>query len=377
MDLFEKLKTTAASIIIDKKPKDKIGKTLKDFLKNIWGSDTTTPYTAEYTWLANQVAHATLGFLLGCIWILIGRNFFTINGWQYLILSVSLIKEIIDFLMDLLNRVNSFKLNKREIILDCLTDFLFATFGALLSFSFFLNNQVKWLNIILVLAIGLPLILFATFKIWLPRMRMFDFSQMPFNNCRLIKYENVSSIFEQADIDKINKLQNDIAFIKQNNSSFPDIILSGNNAITKSKLAISIGCEFISYWKGAYCISMAKLLEKQEIFFDIIQHNQSPKKFFIKAFILDDINVNLPIPTFIVNSENKIIITPLNEISSQEEKASNSFFEKFIETHNLHPEICFIWVLSGQSKERFKLWIEFIKHFSESDFIEINIKNNI
>jgi hypothetical protein len=206
---------------------------------------------------------------------------------------------------------------------------------------------------------------------------MFDFSQLPFNNTRLIKYSDTATIFEQTDLSKIIDLQVKVATIKQDNSTFPDIILLGNDAINRSKLAISIGCEFISFWKGVYSVSFVKLLEKKDILLDIIKHNQSPHKFFIKAFILDDINVNLPLPNFVVTSENVMLIEPLKEPSTQQEKDTHHFFEAFIKIYSTHPEICFIWVLSGKSEDRLKLWMEFINHFSGGDFIEINIKNKV
>ncbi|MBX9582147.1 MAG: hypothetical protein K2X87_17720, partial [Gemmataceae bacterium] len=44
--------------------------TLQTLWRNSFGSDELEHYTAEYTWLANQVAHAGMGFCLAACFAL-------------------------------------------------------------------------------------------------------------------------------------------------------------------------------------------------------------------------------------------------------------------------------------------------------------------
>ena len=91
--------------------------------------------------------------------------------------------------MDLLCRMNKFKLNVEELILDCITDALFVSFGIIVSFSLFSGEKIKLMLLIIVILIGIPVLLFLMFGIWIPRMRMFDLSKLPLNYTRLTKYK--------------------------------------------------------------------------------------------------------------------------------------------------------------------------------------------
>jgi hypothetical protein len=83
-------------------------------------------------------------------------------------------------------------------------------------------------------------------------------------------------------------------------------------------------------------------MENEKVLLDILRHNNDEDRFQINAILLDDINVALPIPELI-----------------------------FKDIYLMNQEVCFIWVLSGQSKK----WMKFIKKISKKRFIKVTLKS--
>ncbi|HKB38855.1 MAG TPA: hypothetical protein VKD72_20595, partial [Gemmataceae bacterium] len=72
-------------------------------------------------------------------------------------------------------------------------------------------------------------------------------------------------------------------------------VIIGGDPVSRSELAVSLGCEFISSWMGVYFISAVKLLEDPGRLGRVCRTSPQQRG-AVQCLIVDDLNVELPIP---------------------------------------------------------------------------------
>jgi hypothetical protein len=277
-------------------PWESLKRAVKTLLDNSFGSDMLTAYTAEYAWLANQMAHAMMGFFLAAIWAFAQSTYHWPGTCVWMPLAVPLLKEVTDYLIDAVFRQHTFALNHTELIGDGLTDIFFWSFGMLLAIGTFGFDAVNWYVVGGTVVVGVPATLVLLFKVWLPRERMFDFSRMPFNYVRLVKYPDPTELLGPDDVKKILDYQEFARTHESRNvRAGRHVLLAGGRPVDRSAMAVSLGCEFIGWWKGVYMISAVKLLEDPSRMTTACRM-AADYKARVHCLIIDDLNVHLPIP---------------------------------------------------------------------------------
>ncbi|HJZ89436.1 MAG TPA: hypothetical protein VKE40_01095, partial [Gemmataceae bacterium] len=344
---------------------------LSTFFRNSFGSDMLTAYSAEYAWLSNQMAHATMGFVLAAVWALIVIQHGFASWMVWLPLAVPVLKEVTDFILDAGIRSTHFWTNKRELIADGISDIFFWAFGMLLAISLFGFSSPAWWMLAAVLVVGVPIVYLQLFKIWLPRMRRFDYSGMPFNYTRLVKYRDPEAFLPAASIATIQDYQQ---FLRQwSDDACRHVVITGGAAADRSGLAVSLGCEFISHGLGVYDTSAVKVLENPRVLDDLggMPDDYRPG---VRCLIIDDLNVHLPIPgrTAKDRQEQRQKVTEMKaslpEANIGEARAADqlervlNLVDRFEALRGRYQHACTIWVLTGDpTGRRVAEWKAFIE----------------
>ena len=191
-----------------------------------------------------------MGLFLGVIWVL------KVQAWGWppysmgLIILGPIIKDGIDVVMDVALK-GPFKINYKELIADWITDDIY--WGIELAFAIVtigIEGEGVWLWQCIPFLVGVILALALAFGFWLPRKRMFDYSRMPFNFVRLIKYPEPDRFLNDNSRSELRAFQ-DYArdhskSVVAGNSAVPKhYVIMGGRPIVRSGLAVSMGCEYI------------------------------------------------------------------------------------------------------------------------------------
>ena len=341
-----------------------------DFFRNAFGSDATVAYTAEYAWLANQMAHLTMGFFLGVVWPI------TVLAWGWSPWTVFLLfvfppaKDAVDIAMDVWRgRSKNFAINYRELLLDSLTDDLYWWVGMAAGYA----ADGPWRGFegrVAVTVIGLPVVLSLAFGLWVPQKRLFDFSRMPFNFVRLVKYPAPQSFLPPESMAALRAFQADVA----ESAGAKHYVLVGGRPVMRSGVAVSMGCEFISHWKGVYMISAVKVLEDPERLRRSCQMLKDAKK-EVRCLIIDDLSVRLPVPTAASADEARQQRDAAPETDSPANRVADKllhFVEVFDDLRVTFPGVSSVWVASGDvnnAVDSAKLgeWKQFIKRLAQAE----------
>lgn len=373
---------------------------------NIWGSDVTVAYSAEYAWLSNQMSHAMMGFFLAGVWQLIllrhggdarwsgWPQFGGVDSRLFLVFLLPVLKDTIDFGLDAWFRAGPFAVNRRELLLDGVTDNFFWSFGMMIGLSLPGLDAVNGplLGITLVAgAIGWWLL---AQRIWLPQKRMFDASRMPFNFLRLIRYRSPEDTFESKDLDALKTFQLSIASTASAPASH--YALEGGRPADRSRLAVSMGCEFISHHQPVYMISAVKLMEDPD---RLAEDCLFPAEFksAIRCLIIDDVNVSLPIPgakpeershTKEIVQSNRPSPERFKDLTIEQVGANMvakvlGFVERFVSLREKYPDVTTIWVLSATTTDdrearenavRVDAWKSFIADLVKGPLTSVALK---
>jgi len=270
------------------------------FLSQAFGSDELTAYTAEYTWESNQMAHAMMGFALAVVWLRLA-----ISRWErhrkwreetaegraatpglpsrarhsldfstaVLFLLIPL-KEVADLLLDGATFAGSpVPPNRWPLYFDSLTDISFWWTGMFLAAvvvgGFGSARLNGWRRFLIgcagLIACVLAWYLYAA-PIWGDQKRTFDQSGLPFNYTRLTvlaaadgKLERRLATGETEDALKKEGKTRLLADYKQwegvlkpfrervagpTRPTAEHYVLTGGTPAQRSKLAVSMGCEF-------------------------------------------------------------------------------------------------------------------------------------
>lgn len=357
--------------------RERVWKIIGLVFSNIFGSDATVATTAVYTWLANQMSHTTMGFFVGVVWIAAAERYFPQPGWLvWLVLVFPVAKDAIDYGMDAFYRADPFVINHMELLLDWLTDDFFWWFGMMMAFALVSEERILWGLLAATLAVGILGSYLLGARCWLVQKQMYDVSRMPINFTRLIKYPKAErdSRFTAAAIRKLAEFQQHAAAHRTGDSLGRHYVLTGGRAVHRSELAVSMGCEYISHWKGTYMISAVKLLEDPTRLTTACKMAAALKR-QVHCFIIDDLNVSLPIPEMpppggdnsesfrnqVLKVKESVSGKPLESLPSATLKMFE-FATVFSELRKAFPYVSTIWALSAGKLDvqRVAAWQAFI-----------------
>lgn len=353
------------------KTSPRTGGLIGTFLANSFGSDAVVSYSAEYAWLANQMAHAAMGFFIAGVWSLFIALELKQHEWLIAVpFVIVIIKDIIDYLLDSW-RASDFELNRRELILDGFTDVFFwyvGMFTALGVYGWITEHDATWWIWVLICTtvIGVAGAAYFSFMLWLPQKRMFDKSRLPFNYTRLVRYVQPKITLGNKAVEQIRGFQLDLYNgVIGLGKPCKHYIIVGGDPVNRSALAVSMGCEFVARWCGVHAITATKLLEQPARLEELCSTRSPEDKKYVGCLIVDDLNVNLPIPGKDQESPH-YAVEPMRQLHTQ-----------FDRLRDIYP-VCTIWVLTGATGDnRLDAWKKYISrlvsgHEAEDDTLAKN-----
>jgi hypothetical protein len=190
---------------------------------------------------------------------------------------------------------------------------------------------------------------------------MFDTSRMPFNFLRLVKYPEPKNLLTPQGLEEVRKFQQIVPGAGPGRQGHHYVVIGGD-PVARSELAVSLGCEFISHWKGVYHISAVKLLERPDRL-DRVCRMGAGSRDRVCCLIVDDLNVSLPIPREKQKDERKArradleksrtpggdAATPEAErVQAEQEIGVLDLVDKVEELREQFRHVTTIWVLTGQ-----------------------------
>lgn len=268
------------------------------FVSQAFGSDELTPYTAEYAWNSNQMAHAMMGFCLAACWLLFavslkpkptgpapadgpnppapgpapadatGPNqtrgpLAGFLGWTrklpldvfaVVLFALIPVKEAVDLLLDGANYADSpVKPNIWRLVFDSVTDISFwwtGMFLAATAIGWFVRGSYRTLIPLGGLVACIGFWYFVAAPVWLNQKRTFDKSGMPFNYTRLAVLPGErdgprkvtfapASPTQWADLEGLRN-----SVVESPRPPQAHYVLFGGHPDVRSRLAVSMGCEF-------------------------------------------------------------------------------------------------------------------------------------
>jgi hypothetical protein len=256
---------------------------LQYFVGMAFGSDDLTPYTAQYAWNSNQMAHAMMGFCLAVCWLTFvislhpGRHRVAertvdppptrrgrLTRWLrelpmdlYVVLLFATIpaKECADIILDRGMFAGSpVQPNQSSLLFDSVTDTSFWWAGMFLAAAVLalFTKEERGLRFVVPV---LGLVGCATFwvyvsgGVWQNQKQTFDVSGMPFNFTRLAVLSGRNEIhFADNSPVKWPELESFREKIVQaplaGRPPQKHFVIYGGTPAQRSKLAVAMGCEF-------------------------------------------------------------------------------------------------------------------------------------
>jgi hypothetical protein len=245
---------------------DRVSALFNAFLSSTFGSDELQSYSAEYTWLANQMAHAMMGFFLAAFlsWLASRRaGAATPNMWVAVLpFAIPLLKVGPDALV--VWKHSTFPVSWAEFFADKATDLSFwyiGMFGGL--YLFFRRNRTRrgWIvgGAILVVWLGLAVWLVTA---WTAQKRTFDESDLPPGWVRVSQYQIGQLGDDQtrpAQVDKVNQY---LEFVRGGgDGKVRHLIIRGGRAEDRSDLVVAVGTEWAARVKPVRYTTAPRLLE--------------------------------------------------------------------------------------------------------------------
>jgi hypothetical protein len=253
------------------------------FVGMAFGSDDLTPYTAQYAWNSNQMAHAMMGFCLAVCWLTYiiaqhpgrhrvaersadppptrrGRLFRRLRELPmdlYVVLLFATIpaKEIADITLDRgMFAASPVQPNQSSLLFDSVTDTTFWWAGMFLAaavLALFTKEErgLRFAVPLFGLAGCAAFWVYVAGGVWQNQKQTFDVSGMPFNYTRLAVLSGRTDIhFAEKSPLKWPELEAFRAQVAQAPTTGrppqKHFVIYGGTPAQRSKLAVAMGCEF-------------------------------------------------------------------------------------------------------------------------------------
>jgi len=197
-------------------------------LSTFLGSDVFSHYTARYTWMTNQMAHAMMGFCFSSLWAVFGWH----PAW-FMIWPV--IKDLGDFTVDM-HREGVFRVDavrRRELLEDWFVDDFFWASGVALTLLFRTgspgsDNWGWWIGVLGAIVVGALLL----GRYMLKQKDALDRSALPYN----FRLPNYAKPIDPASVQAVE------SFIAHLGGAPPKhLIITGPFDSGRTSLAVGIG----------------------------------------------------------------------------------------------------------------------------------------
>jgi hypothetical protein len=228
----------------------------KQAFHDVIGKDVQETPTVSYVWMADQLGHFGMGFmityLLGWIATLLGHGAKeTLAGLAVFNFLIWVVKETFDYFLEAANAKkasNRFPFNRKEILFNIFTALFYIGIGTLVAFCAIFDPL--WA----VCALGIVLLPAQALAYWWLRRKItFQQADLPYLY-RLANFPN--DVGENKDYI--------LGLAKPDNRICRHLIISGPLASGKSSLAVGIGTEFAFNMGIARYTSLVKLIQSIE-----------------------------------------------------------------------------------------------------------------
>jgi hypothetical protein len=303
-----------------------------------FGSDDLTPYTAQYTWNSNQMAHAMMGFCLAVCWLFVvlaihpGRGHPKpppggVVSWVrrrlvglptdfYVVLLFAAIpaKEVADLLLDAAGHAGSpVKANTASLVFDSVTDISFWWTGMFLAaaiMAWFTREEKRLRRVVPVVGLAACLAFWLGYAgtVWQNQKQAFDASGMPFNYTRLavlsgrdeIAFGPTSEVgWEQLEADFRQQV---VAAEPGKRPPQRHYVIYGGTPELRSKLAVSMGCEYAFKLRAdaKYANDLAGTRVRYLTAVGVLEHPavlERAQVDLLECVIIDDLDVATKLPS--------------------------------------------------------------------------------
>lgn len=317
-----------------------IASSLEYLVTMAFGSDDLTPYSAQYTWNSNQMAHAMMGFCLAVCWLtfviswhpgrfrkaertaaplsLLGR----VRRWfrelpmdAYVVALFATIpaKEVVDIVLDRgLFARSPVQPNQSSLLFDSVTDTSFWWSGMFLAAAVLalFTKEERGLRVAIPVTGLASCVLFWVYVaggVWQNQKQTFDVSGMPFNYTRLAVLPGRNEVhFAETSPTKWPELEafraQVVAAPRSARPPQAHYVIFGGTPVQRSKLAVAMGCEFAfklrdnrRYVDNAQALRVMYLtavgaLERPETLLDVDADR-------LECVIIDDLDVSTKLPS--------------------------------------------------------------------------------
>ena len=232
-----------------------------------FGSDVYTHYTAVYTWKANQMAHAMMGFAGTTLFIHVATRLGMEFWYGAAFYFIPFLKDLTDIAVDLSLSVRQFPKTpafRREVILDAVTDNLFWSTGLMLALflaAISLEDRSWWLCSVLLVVIFLHILAirgvsrhFISQKLQFDRSGLPYYFRLPLYAGRLAANPNSASPAE-VPVKEVEK------FVFLDNQRASHLVLYGPQRSFKTTLAAAIGSGLTTRRQSVRYLSKTRLVE--------------------------------------------------------------------------------------------------------------------
>jgi hypothetical protein len=297
-----------------------LSKGLQTLLSSSFGSDEFTPYSAEYSWLANQMAHAMMGFFLAALWAWVGRRWF----WPFLLAPA---KIPFDYLFAIGLTGGHFRPPAWEFWADKLTDTYYWSFGMAIATAVFSPNPFwatrrRWAIPIVVVVGSLVSVLIGQW--WVRQKDAFDSSEIPNTYVRLCNFESRRGSVVGFDTDDPaygNAYDTLDAYVGSIETGSPrmHLIIIGGDVTDRTTLALALGCEHTARIQLVYYTTLTKGMEdptRVDRFLERVGKPKAQAGCPLRCVIIDDVDTTRP-PLALTEAESASRIEEGRRVSAQ------------------------------------------------------------
>lgn len=233
-----------------------------------FGSDVYARYTAVYSWNANQMAHAMMGFAGTTLFMHTAMQLGCDFWYGAFFYAIPLLKDLTDVVADRSVPTHQFSTrpsHRREIWLDAVTDNFFWVIGLLLAlFVGAMSYEGRpWWSCVLILAVVLLLVtgIFVARRHFVAQKRQFDVSGLPYY-FRLPCYSGKLCVNKKSHSPTLGPITEVENFVYKHGTSVRHLLLYGPPRSFKTTLAVAIGSGLTVRRRDVRYLSKVRLVEE-------------------------------------------------------------------------------------------------------------------
>jgi hypothetical protein len=365
-------------------------------LTSAFGSDEFQGYTAEYAWCENQMAHATMGFVLamliywGLPWWTFGRlgRWLSRHPWVRLALPYAIVFKTLPDAALTWWYSSVFGIDWFEFYADKITDISFWYFGMLLGQTLCLiieltidktartSRRIFGLVWAAALLVGWAALLVQFNNIWIAQKKTFDRSNLPPGWVRVGQYDTNRAFAKDQEGVRKEMEKNTKEYLKcvsNPPAKARHCVVRGGWPVNRSNLAVALGTEYASRSRAIYYHTASKLVEEPKELhrwkdFTGEKEPSTDHPMFPRCVVIDDLAAVFPRPAL---PDSRPRRDPQHPYSAED--SVQDVFDWFLENRD---RISTVWVLTCNPSEA-KEWLRYIRIYVGDDdrVIDIDLGN--